>query len=369
MKKVCIVTGSRSEYGLLRSIMTEINNDPDLSLQIVVAGTHLSPEFGRTYKSIVEDGFKITRNIEMTLSSDSAIGIAKSMGLGLISFAEVFDDLEPNLLIVLGDRYEIFSAVTAAAVAGIPIAHLHGGESTLGAFDEYFRHAITKMSHLHFTAAEPYRQRVIQLGENPNNVFMVGGLGVDAIKRLQYLSKEELESSLDFKFCNKNLLVTFHPATLECDFIELQMNELLSALDSLADTNLIFTYPNADTKSRILIDMVKKFVATHPNSQAFESLGQLTYLSCLSQVDGVVGNSSSGLLEAPSLGIGTINIGDRQNGRLKAASVIDCEPTKASILNAIDQLYTSEFRENLSKVINPYGDVKRKFSTICQKRT
>jgi GDP/UDP-N,N'-diacetylbacillosamine 2-epimerase (hydrolysing) len=356
MKRICVVTGSRAEYGLLRWVLEGIKSDPDFMLQIVVTGMHLSPEFGLTFRSIVEDGFQISRKIEMMLSSDTAIGVTKSMGLGLIGFAEAFDELAPDLLIVLGDRYEIFSAVAAATVAGIPVAHLHGGESTEGALDESLRHSITKMSHLHFTAAESYRQRVIQLGEDPKRVFMVGGLGIDNIQRLHFLSRLELESLLNFKFGNKNLLVTFHPPTLESISAEVQMEELLSALELQADKNIIFTYSNADAKGRILIDMVKKFVATHPNCRAYDSLGQLAYLSCLSQVDGVIGNSSSGLLEAPSLQIGAINIGDRQRGRLKAASVIDCEPKKADILRSIHQLYTPEFRKSLSGVINPYGD-------------
>ena len=356
MKKICVVTGSRAEYGLLRWVLEGIKNDPDLMLQIVVTGMHLSPEFGLTFRSIVEDGFRINRKIEMMLSSDTAIGVTKSMGLGLIGFAEAFDELAPDLLIVLGDRYEIFSAVAAATMAGIPVAHLHGGELTEGALDESLRHSITKMSHLHFTAAESYRQRVIQLGEDPGRVFMVGGLGVDSIQRLHHLSRSELESLLNFKFGDKNLLVTFHPPTLENITAEVQMEELLSALDLQADKNIIFTYSNGDSKGRILIDMVKKFVASHPNSRAYDSLGQLVYLSCLSQVDGVIGNSSSGLLEAPSLQIGAINIGNRQRGRLKAASVIDCEPKKTDILRAINQLYTPEFRKSLTDVINPYGD-------------
>ncbi len=353
---ICIVTGTRAEYGLLRWVMQGIKDDPDLTLQIIVTGMHLSLEFGLTYREIELDGFRIDRKVEMLTSSDTSVGIAKSMGLGLIGFADALNDLRPDLIVVLGDRFEIFSAVAAALVARIPVAHLHGGEATEGLIDEAIRHSITKMAHLHFVAAEEYRQRVIQLGEQPERVFLVGGLGIDSIKRLRLLERPELEASLDFRFGRKNLLVTFHPVTLEKATAAEQMSELLAALGDLADTHLIFTLPNADTDSRILIKMVEQFVASHSNSRAYKSLGQLRYLSCIAQVDGVVGNSSSGLVEVPSFKKGTIDIGDRQRGRLKAASVIEAAPTKGSIAAALKKLYSDDFQGSLNKVTNPYGE-------------
>jgi len=356
MRKICVITGTRAEYGLLRWVMQGIQDDPELTLQIIATGMHLSPEFGLTYQAIEQDGFKIDRKVEMLTSSDTPVGIAKSMGLGMIGFADALNDLKPDLIMVLGDRFEIFSAVSAALVARIPVAHLHGGEATEGLIDEAIRHAITKMSHLHFVAAEAYRQRVIQLGEQPDRVFLVGGLGIDNIKRLQLLDRVELEASLDFKLGHKNLLITFHPVTLESATAANQMEELLAALAVLKDTQLIFTLPNADTDGRALIKRVEQFVAQHPNSRAYTSLGQLRYLSCVAHVDGVVGNSSSGLAEVPSFKKGTINIGDRQRGRLQAASIINCEPNRQSISAALGKLYSTDFQAGLSRVTNPYGE-------------
>ena len=355
-RKICIITGTRADYGLLRWVMQGIKDDQYLTLQIIATGMHLSPEFGLTYREIENDGFQIDRKVEMLTSSDTSVGIAKSMGLGMIGFADALSELSPDLIVVLGDRFEIFSAVSAALVARIPVAHLHGGELTEGAFDDALRHSITKMSHLHFVAAEQYRQRVIQLGEHPDRVFMVGGLGIDNIKNLQLLNREELEASLDFKLGIKNLLVTFHPVTLEMETASDQMAELIAALEELQDTQLIFTMPNADTDGRVLINMVEKFVAEHSNARAYTSLGQLRYLSCVSHVDGVIGNSSSGLAEVPSFKKGTINIGDRQRGRLQAASVINCEPTRRSIAAALEQLNSDDFQKSLRKVTNPYGE-------------
>jgi len=356
MRKICIVTGTRAEYGLLRWVMQGIKDDPELTLQIIATGMHLSPEFGLTYKAIEQDGFKIDRKVEMLTSSDTSVGIAKSMGLGMVGFADALHQLQPDLIVVLGDRFEIFAAVSAALVARIPVAHLHGGETTEGAFDEAFRHSITKMSHLHFVAAEPYRQRVIQLGEQPDSVFLVGGLGIDNIKRLQLLDRAALEASLDFKLGPKNLLITFHPVTLETDTAASQVEELLAALAELKDTQLIFTLPNADTDGRALIKRVQEFVGQHHNARAYGSLGQLRYLSCIAQVDGVVGNSSSGLAEVPSFKKGTINIGDRQRGRLQAESIINCEPRHDSIAAAVEKLYSTRFQASLCQATNPYGE-------------
>ena len=354
-RRVCVVTGTRADYGLLRWVMEGIRSVPDLELQIIATGMHLSPEFGLTYTEIERDGFTIDRRIETLLSSDTPASVAKSMGMGLIGFADALEQLEPDVLLVLGDRFEIFPAVAAAMVARIPIAHLHGGETTEGAFDEAIRHAITKMSHLHFVAAEAYGRRVVQLGEQPERVFVVGGMGIDNIRRLPLLDRAGLESALGLELGERNLLVTFHPVTLESATSETQMRELLAALEPLRDTRLIFTMPNADTDGRVLFAMIDRFVAEHPNAHVYTSLGQLRYLSCLVHVDGVVGNSSSGLTEAPTFRTGTVNIGDRQRGRLKAESVIDCAPTRASISAAIARLYSSDFQARLRTVRNPYG--------------
>jgi len=356
MRKICIITGTRAEYGLLRWVMQGIKDDPELTLQIIATGMHLSPEFGLTYRDIEHDGFLIDRKVEMLTSSDTPVGIAKSMGLGMIGFADALSELKPDLVVVLGDRFEIFSAVSAALVARIPVAHLHGGELTEGAFDDAMRHAITKMSHLHFVAAEEYRRRVIQLGEEPDRVFLTGGLGIDNIRHLKLLDRLELESAMNFQFGSKNLLITFHPVTLEDATAAEQMAELLDALDELKDTQLIFTMPNADTDGRVLMKMVKEFAEQFPNVRAYTSLGQLLYFSCIAHVDGVVGNSSSGLLEVPSFRKGTVNIGDRQRGRLRAESVIDCEPTCRSISAALQKLYSSDFQTTLAVVRNPYGE-------------
>lgn len=355
MRKICVVTGTRAEYGLLFWLMKEIQSDTNLELQLIATGMHLSPEFGLTYKEI-EKEFSINKKIEILLSSDTAVGISKSMGLALISFAEAYAELAPDIVVVLGDRFEVFCAASAAMIARIPIAHLHGGETTEGAFDEAIRHSITKMSHLHFVATDTYRQRVIQLGEDPARVFNFGAPGLDSINKLKMLSKDELEKSLGFKLGKKNLLVTFHPVTLERHTALEQFRHLLDALDELPDTRIIFTKANADMDGRIINSMIDDYVLANADKAiAFTSLGQLRYLSTLQFVDGVIGNSSSGLIEAPSAKVGTINIGDRQKGRIKAESVIDCEPDKQAIGNAIRQLYTPEFKKILDHVTNPYG--------------
>ncbi|WP_313956317.1 UDP-N-acetylglucosamine 2-epimerase [Aliarcobacter cryaerophilus] len=356
MKKICVVTGTRAEYGLLYWLLKEIEADKELELQVIVTGMHLSPEFGLTYKEI-EKEFKINKKIEMLLSSDTSVGISKSMGLAQISFAESYYELKPDIVIVLGDRYEIFSATSAAMIARIPIAHIHGGEKTEGAFDESIRHSITKMSHLHFTATQEYKNRVIQLGEHPSRVFNVGGMGIENIKRLKLLSKDEFEKSIEFKLNIKNILVTFHPVTLENSTAKEQFQQLLGAIDESEETNIIFTKANSDTDGRVINKMIDEYVTKNSNkSIVFTSLGQLRYLSALQYVDAVVGNSSSGLAEAPSFKIGTINIGDRQKGRIKASSVIDCEPNKDSILKSFEKLYSKEFQETLKTTINPYGN-------------
>jgi GDP/UDP-N,N'-diacetylbacillosamine 2-epimerase (hydrolysing) len=368
-RKICVVTGSRADYGLLSLIMQRINDDPELVLQVIATGMHLSHTFGLTYREIEADGFNIDFKIETLSSSDTPVGIAESISKGLIGCAEAFNCLQPDVIVVLGDRFEIFAATTAALVTKIPVAHLHGGETTVGAFDEAFRHSITKMSHLHFVAAEEYGKRVIQLGENPKNVFLVGGLGVDAIQNFTLLNKDELESSLGVKFESKSLLVTFHPVTLEDETSDIQMAELLSALSDLSDTTLLFTLPNADTGGLVLIRMIEEFVESHRNAHSFISLGQKRYLSCIAQVDGVVGNSSSGLTEVPSFKKGTINIGDRQLGRLQASSVINCAPEEVQIRDAIGVLYSEGFKKSLLTVINPYGEGGASFKVVNALKT
>ena len=356
MKKICAVTGSRAEYGLLRWVMEGIKKSKLLNLQLIVTGMHLLPEFGLTANSIVNDGFNIDKKIEMLLSSDTPVGITKSMGIGLIGFAEALNELKPDLLLVLGDRFEILTAANAALLARIPIAHIHGGESTEGAIDEAIRHSITKMSHIHFVASRTYKNRVIQLGENPNTVYNVGGLGIDNFIKLNLLDKSSLEKAIEFKLKNKNLLITFHPVTLENNTSKNQMNELLHSLSELKDTGLIFTMPNADTDSRILFKMIQDFVQKNKNAIVFTSLGQLRYLSCIKYVDAVIGNSSSGLIEVPYLKKPTINIGDRQKGRLKADTIIDCNPERLSINNAIKKAFSNDFKSKIKESINPYGN-------------
>ena len=355
-RKICAVTGTRAEYGLLYWLLKEIEAAEDLQLQLAVTGMHLSPEFGLTYKQIEKDGFSIDYKVDMVLSSDSDIGICKSIGLGVAGFAEAYTELQPDLLVVLGDRFEIFSAVSAAMIFRIPVAHLHGGESTEGLIDEPIRHSISKMSHLHFTATDEYRDRVIQLGEQPERVFNFGAAGLDNIKHLSLLTRSEFEKSIDFKLSKHNLLITFHPVTLESGTAESQFNALLQAVDELDETHFIFTKANADTNGRVINELIDKYVAQNSHKAvAHTSLGQLRYLSAIPYMDGVVGNSSSGLLEAPSFQVGTINIGDRQRGRIKADSVIDCGSSVNDIREALQTLFSDSFQKKLETVVNPYG--------------
>ena len=353
--KVCVVTGSRAEYGLLKNLMKLFKESKEFELQIIATGMHLSPEFGLTYREIENDGFVISKKVEMLLSSDIPSSIAKSMGIGMIGFASALEDLKPDLVVVLGDRTEILSVASTCLVMQIPIAHLHGGETTEGAYDEAIRHSITKMAQLHFVAAEEYKKRVIQLGENPASVHLVGGLGVDAIQKIELLNKEDLEIELEISFGKRNLLVTFHPVTLEGNSEE-QMMSLLNALDEFPDIHIIFTFPNSDAEGRSIIQLIKDYCTTRKNSKYYVSLGQKKYFSTIQFVDGVVGNSSSGLLEVPTFKKGTINIGNRQKGRLRAKSVIDCDANKISISKSIEKLYSKEFQSELNNTVNPYGE-------------
>ena len=355
MKRIGIMTGTRAEYGLLKSLMQEINKDNDLELYLIVSGMHLSPEFGMTYKEIEEDGFEINAKVEMLLSSDSPAGISKSIGLGVIGFADEFQRADLDMLILLGDRYEALSAAISAMVMRIPIAHLHGGELTEGAIDEGIRHSITKMSYLHFTSTEQYRNRVIQLGENPERVFYVGALGVENIKKINLMTKEEMEKSIHFEIDENTVVVTYHPVTLENNTVEEQFLNLLKVLDRNPKIRMIFTKANADTNGRIVNELIDKYAAQNSERAcAFMSLGQKRYLSALKYCRIVIGNSSSGIIEAPSFGKPIINIGDRQKGRICADSVINCGYTQQEIQRAMETALTEEFENKARNCRNPY---------------
>ena len=365
IRKICVVTGTRAEYGLMYWLMKEIRQTEGLKLQLIVTGMHLSHEFGLTYKQIEDDGFKINFKVENLLSSDTTVGVSKSMGLAIIGFADAYDELQPDIIVILGDRFEMLSAASAATIARIPIAHLHGGETTEGAFDEAFRHSITKMSYIHFTATNEYRNRVIQLGEHPDRVFNVGAPGVEYIHRMSLLSRKELEKSIGFQLGKYNILVTFHPVTLESATAEIQFGNLLHVIDKLDDIKVVFTKANADTDGRVINDMIDEFVKTRPQKACVHtSLGQIRYLSAIQYMDAVVGNSSSGLIEVPSFSVGTINIGDRQLGRVRATSVIDCDST----VEAFKVLYSRSFQKKLRLVKNPHdsGDTSRRIVEILR---
>ncbi|MFV0226383.1 UDP-N-acetylglucosamine 2-epimerase [Empedobacter falsenii] len=359
MKKICVVTATRAEYGLLKPLMLALKNDNQFSLQVLVTGAHLSPEFGYTYKQIEDDGFTIDQKIEMLLSADTSTSIVKTMGLGMIGFADALEKLNPDALVVLGDRYEMLAIAASATVMKIPIIHLYGGDITEGAYDDAFRHAITKLSNLHFTSTEEYRKRVIQMGENPINVFNVGAIGIDNIKNLNLLSKEKLGQELDVEW-NKNVYqITYHPETLSNTSSEKLFKELLNALDELEDSTLIFTKANADTDGRIINQMIDDYVSKNKDkAKAFSSLGSLRFLSLLSFCDGVIGNSSSGIVEVPTFKIPTINIGNRQKGRIQSTSIINCNTNKEAIVEAINFSKSEGFKNILHASNNPYGEGK-----------
>ena len=368
MRKICVVTSTRAEYGLLYWLLKEIEADSELSLQLIVTGMHLSPEFGLTYKEI-EKEFKIDKKIEILSGSHTSLDICAEMARVYEKFASALAELKPDILVLLGDRYEIFGVAGVASIMQIPIAHIHGGETTQGAFDEAFRHSITKMSHIHFAATNEYANRIIQLGEDPSRVFNVGGPGIENIKKLNLLNKDEFEKSIKFKLAKKNILITFHPVTLENSSAREQFNELLNALDELEETNFIFTKANSDTDGDVINKMIDEYVSENPQKAvAFASLGQLRYLSAIKFVDIVLGNSSSALLEVPSFKKATINIGDRQKGRARASSVIDVRPVKEEILAAIKRAYSKEFEQTLKDTINPYdgGNPSKKMVKILK---
>jgi UDP-hydrolysing UDP-N-acetyl-D-glucosamine 2-epimerase len=354
-RKICVVTGSRAEYGLLHWLMQEIREDTRLKLQVVGTGMHFASRFGSTHREIEVDGFALDAKVNMLLKGNTPVAVTKSVGRCIIGFADVFENLRPDLLVVLGDRFEILAAAQAAMFARIPIAHIHGGELTEGAIDDSIRHALTKMSHLHFTAAEPYRRRVVQMGENPARVFNVGALGVDNVNRMKPLARHDFESAIGIELGECSLLVTYHPETLEKRGGD-AIGTLLAALDQFPQSRIIFTSPNADSGGQAIADSIGRYVAARPEHATLcPSLGQTLYLSALAHVDAVIGNSSSGIVEAPAAGVPTVNIGDRQKGRLRSTSVIDCEAKPVAITEAIRRALTPEFRRIAKATVPAYG--------------
>lgn len=355
-RKIAVVTGSRAEYGLLYWLMHEIKEDSELELQVIVTGMHLSPEFGMTYRQIEADGFYINVKVESQLSSDTAVGVSKSVGLGVIGFADAFYNLKPDIVVLLGDRFEILAAAQAALFAKIPIAHLYGGEVTEGNFDESIRHAITKMSQLHFVGAEPYRKRVIQLGERAERVFNVGVTGIDHLTRTHLLSRIELEKQLDFKLSERCFLVTYHPVTLIEQSVSESLNELFNALDCFQEYKIIFTKSNADPGGRLVGSLIDSYVDKNKKrSISFISLGTLKYLSTLKYIDLVIGNSSSGIIEVPYFHKPTVNIGERQKGRIRIQSIIDCKEKKEDIVNGINKAISIKDELKITKYPLPFG--------------
>jgi GDP/UDP-N,N'-diacetylbacillosamine 2-epimerase (hydrolysing) len=355
IKNILVVTGSRADYGLLKRLMKLINSDPEMKLQIIVTGSHLSPKHGLTYKEIEEDGFQIGFKVDIIENIIDVQSTARAMSKAQNEITKILSEIKPDLMVVLGDRYEILSAVISALLSGVPVAHMHGGEVTTGAFDDAIRNAITKMSHLHFTATEISKNRVIQMGEIPSNTFNFGGLGVDALHSFNFLSQEEVEKNLEKKFGEKNLLVTYHPETISKKSVSEQIQILLDALSLKKDINLIFTGVNTDPGSDEISRAINQFVQSNSNAKYYPSLGQSLYLSTLLYCEGVVGNSSSGILEVPTFKKATINIGNRQLGREMAESVINCELESSLIAKSIDKIYSTDFKVILSKVSNPYG--------------
>jgi len=351
-KRICVFTGNRAEYGLLYPLLREIQRYSDLQLELLVSGAHLQKEFGETYRQIEADGFAIDAKVDIELGDDSGVGVGRSMGTGVIRYTEALAFLQPHLLIVLGDRYEAFAAATGAMIMRIPIAHLHGGEATFGLIDEAIRHSITKMSQLHFTSTEEYRRRVIQLGENPDKVFNVGALGLDNLHCVDMLSREQVAQELDIVWQARNLLVTFHPVTLEEDALTDQCAQLLNALEQCRETAIIFTRANVDMEGGRINRMIENFADNHPQAFVFSSLGQKRYLSLLQYVDAMVGNSSSGIIEAASFKLPVVNIGSRQRGRDRGHNVVDVGHVRADIKQAVE----TQFARGRCERDAVYGD-------------
>lgn len=356
MKKIAVFTGTRAEYGLLYWLLKDIEADSELELILLVSGMHLSPEFGLTYNTIESDGFKISEKIETLLSSNTKEGVAKSIGLGVLGFTDALSRQDPDVLVILGDRFEALAIAQTAMILGIPIVHLHGGEITEGAYDDAIRHAITKLSYLHVTSAEKYRQRVIQLGEAPERVFNFGAIGLDHLSRESFMSVSELSESMGFILNKPYMLVTYHPVTLAEENPVTSFNALLDSLDEFPEHQVILTYPNADDGGRSIIPLLENYANDNPERVfAIPSLGQRRYLSAVKHSSVVVGNSSSGIIEVPSFDVATVNIGMRQKGRLAARSVIHCKPCKNNIVSAIRSGIIQEYKVNGENIVNPYG--------------
>ena len=356
-KKITIVTGSRAEYGLLRNLITKFNDSDSFDLNLIVTGSHLSEEYGNTIDEIKEDGLKINNEVFLDLNEDSEQSIAKAISEGISQLTNILSKEKPDLVLILGDRYEIFSVAIAALICRLPVAHIHGGERTEGVIDESIRHSITKMSHLHFTATEEYRKRVAQLGENDSTIFNVGAIGIDDIKKMKFLTQDEIENKFGIKFNKRNLLITFHPVTLDQDSSRKYLKNLLDVLSEQKDTTLIFTKANADMEGKQINSELEKFVELNPkNTFIFPSMGRLNYLSTMLYVDGIIGNSSSGIIEAPSMKVPTVNIGNRQRGRIMAKSIITCDHDTESIRSALNILFSMSFQQKAKSVINPYGE-------------
>ena len=359
VNKICVVTATRAEYGLLKPLIEAISKSNDYCLQLLVTGTHLSNEFGMTWKAIEADGYKIDAKVEMLLSSDTPVGVSKSLGLMCIGLGDVLETLQPDSIIILGDRYEMVGVATVANLFNIPIVHIHGGEVTQGALDDNFRHAISKLSHIHFASTAEYRQRIIQLGECPDKVFEVGAIGVDNIKNMTLLNRNELSESIDLDLSRSYFLVTYHPATVGVSDVNTEVDNLIAALLAIPDTQSIITMSNADVGGRLINQRLEYWQAQYPERiSLFTSLGQLRYLSAVKHCLAVVGNSSSGILEAPSLKRPTVNIGDRQKGRAQASSVINCDVNVESIIQALNIASSQEFQDKAIRVVNPYGEGK-----------
>ncbi|HZG87398.1 UDP-N-acetylglucosamine 2-epimerase [Paenibacillus sp.] len=368
-RKICIITGTRAEYGLLFKLMSEVQSDSDLELQIIATGMHLSPEFGLTYRLIEQDGFRIDEKVEMLMSSDSPVGIAKSIGLGTIGFADAFQRLAPDVIVMLGDRYEILAAAQAAMTARIPIAHIHGGELTEGLIDEAIRHSVTKMAHLHFTSAEPYRRRVIQLGEHPSRVYNVGAPGLDYIRDAELMTRTELERELGMALDGRLFLVTYHPVTLAGADQTHALEQLLQALDHFPEARIVFTKSNSDTHGRVINERLERYAADRSErAKVFTNLGQRRYLSVLKAADAVIGNSSSGIIEAPFLKTPTVNIGERQSGRLRAPSVLDAADDANEIVRCLRTALDDDFRSRIERAESIFGDgtASRKMKEILK---
>lgn len=354
-RKVCIVTGTRAEWGLLSGIARQLNMCSDIDLQIIATNMHLSDRHGHTIDEILQEGFKVSAQVPMLDDANSDCDTVRSMAKCMHGMAEAFDNLRPHIVVLLGDRFEMLAVATAATIMRIPIVHLHGGEISEGAIDDSMRHAITKLSALHLTSTEEYRQRVIQMGENPERVINTGAIGVYNVMNVATMTLEQLRESLDFEIDHNTLLVTLHPATLDTTPIRTRCQALLNALDCFPNNKLLITYPNNDPDGMIIIEMIEQYARLHPTRvKLIPSLGLTRYMSALKYVAAVVGNSSSGIIEVPSLGIPTVNIGCRQKGRIAATSVIDCEPDTDSIVQAITKALSNDFKAQAQKTVNPY---------------